>query len=203
MKLTTHLHLVPMSSSTPSWRGAQLKKAQGQLYLYQRSGKGTVWFNVNQNPTWKSPVCIDIVYAVSTTEVIGLHWKRNVRINWQPWEREFWWATQSTAAVLVWRGSVNCDIRHLHTKQTWWNLYAALFHFVVYREIVLQDLSSWRRHNFRSLKIKFHTASLCMTFSHSRLWTLIQTSSATRYAEGHLPVIWRTRVYRKVSGLSR
>jgi hypothetical protein len=43
VKLTTHLHLVPRSrtcgaippfSNTPSWRGGELKKAQGQLYLY-------------------------------------------------------------------------------------------------------------------------------------------------------------------------
>jgi hypothetical protein len=44
VKLITHLHLVPRSknawsyTSTPlthlSWHGAQLKKAQGQLYLY-------------------------------------------------------------------------------------------------------------------------------------------------------------------------
>jgi hypothetical protein len=43
VKLTNHLHLVPWSRmrgaipplpSTPSWRGAQLKKAQGQIYLY-------------------------------------------------------------------------------------------------------------------------------------------------------------------------
>jgi hypothetical protein len=44
VKLTIHLHLVPMSKmrgaipplpNTPSWRGAQLKKAQGQLYLFR------------------------------------------------------------------------------------------------------------------------------------------------------------------------
>jgi len=43
MKLTTHLHPVPRSKNawsytstpnTPSWRGAQLRKAQGQLYIY-------------------------------------------------------------------------------------------------------------------------------------------------------------------------
>jgi hypothetical protein len=43
MKLTTHLHLVPRARiheaipllpNMPSWHGARLKKAQGQLYLY-------------------------------------------------------------------------------------------------------------------------------------------------------------------------
>jgi hypothetical protein len=46
MKLTTHLHLEPRSRmrgaitplpNTPLWRGAQLKKAQRQLYLYYKS----------------------------------------------------------------------------------------------------------------------------------------------------------------------
>jgi hypothetical protein len=43
VKLTTHLHLVPRSRmreaipplpNTPSWCGSELRKAQGQLYLY-------------------------------------------------------------------------------------------------------------------------------------------------------------------------
>jgi hypothetical protein len=49
VKLTTYLHLVPRSRKrraipqlphTPPCRGAQLKKAQGQLYLYQRWATG-------------------------------------------------------------------------------------------------------------------------------------------------------------------
>jgi len=38
VKLTTRLHLMPRSKNdflnTPSWRGAELQKVQGQLYLY-------------------------------------------------------------------------------------------------------------------------------------------------------------------------
>jgi len=33
VELTTHLHVVPRSKNTPSWRGAQLKGKEGQLYL--------------------------------------------------------------------------------------------------------------------------------------------------------------------------
>jgi hypothetical protein len=54
MKLTTHLHLVPRSTvlgaipplpSMPSWHGAQVKKSQGQLYLYLLINNSIVYFS--------------------------------------------------------------------------------------------------------------------------------------------------------------